>query len=163
MKIDINNLENIIFDFFDQIKVLFAQETWENILMNCTKNELLVLMLLYRGTDVNMTQIAEYLKVPLNTATGIVARMEKKEIILRVRSLEDKRVVTIVLTDNGKQQMHNILHTFMGYGQKIISSLTAEEIELIGSVMGKVITLLQEVKMNEEGKTMNKVRKIVIE
>lgn len=163
MKLDINDLENMLFDFIDQIKVLLAPETWENILLNCTKNELLVLMLLYRGTDVNMTQIAEYLNVPLNTATGIVARMEKKEIVLRVRSLEDKRVVTIVLTDTGKQQMSSILLTFMGYGQKIISSLSAEEIELIGTVMGKVIALLQEVRKNEEEPTMNKVRKIMIE
>ncbi len=163
MKIDINNLENIIFDFIDQIKVLLAPETWENILLNSTKNELLILMLLYRGSDVNMTQIADYLNVPLNTATGIVTRMEKKEIILRVRSLEDKRVVTIVLTENGKQQMHSILATFMGYGQKIIASLTTEEMDLIGTVMGKVVSLLQEVRLNEEEKPMNKVRKIMIE
>lgn len=163
MNLDINNLENTLFDFIDEIKVLIAPETWENILLNCTKNEMLVLILLYRGTDVNMTQIAEYLNAPLNTATGIVARMEKKEMVLRVRSLEDKRVVTIVLTDNGKQQMHNILQKFMDYGQKIISSLTTEEISLIGTVMGKVIALLQEVQMKEEGTPKNKVRKIIIE
>lgn len=162
MNLDISNLENTLFNFVDQIKVLIAPETWSNILLNCTKNEMLVLMLLYRSADVNMTQIAEYLNVPLNTATGIVARMEKKEIVLRIRSLEDKRVVTIVLTDSGKQQLQNMLQAFISYGQKVIESLTAEEITLMGKVIEKVINLLQEVRMNEET-PINKVRNIVIE
>lgn len=162
MNIDLNNLENTLFNFIDQIKVLIAPETWTNILLNCSKNEMLVLMLLYRSSDVNMTQIAEYLNVPLNTATGIVTRMEKKEIVLRIRSLEDKRVVTIVLTDSGKQQLQSILQAFMSYGQQVIGSLTAEEITLMGKVIDKVITLLQEVRTKEETQ-MNKVRKIVIE
>lgn len=163
MKLDINNLENTLFDFVDQIKVIIAPETWENILLNFTKNEMLMLVLVYRKTDVNMTQIAEYLNVPLNTATGIVDRMEKKEMVTRLRSQEDKRVVTIVLTVSGKQQIYSILQKFLGYGQRIISSMTVEEIALIGTVIAKVTTLLQEVRLNEEHSTRPKVRKIMID
>jgi len=162
LSIDFKNLEITLFNFIDQIKVLIAPETWTNILLDCSKNEMLVLMLLYRSSDVNMTQIAEYLNVPLNTATGIVARMEKREIVLRVRSVEDKRVVTIVLTDSGKQQFRTILQTFMGYGQKVIESLTAEEIALLGKVIDKVIDVMQEVRTKEET-LPTKVRKIIIE
>ena len=81
MKLDINNFENSLFEIFDQVKVLISQDTWENILLNCTKNEIFVLMLMYKGSQVNMSQIADYLGVPLNTATGIVSRMEKKDMI----------------------------------------------------------------------------------
>lgn len=162
MNLDVNDLENSLFAFVDQIKVLIAPETWTNILLNCTKNEMLVLMLLYRRSDVTMTQVAEYLNVPLNTATGIVARMEKKGIVLRIRSLEDKRVVTIVLTEAGRQQLQVILQAFLHYGQKILASLTAEEIALIGKIIDKVIPLLQEIRLNNETPS-HKVRKIEIE
>lgn len=162
MKIDFNNLEDTLFGFIDQIRVLIEPEIWSNILMDCSKNELLVLLLLYRSSDVNMTQIAEYLNVPLNTATGIVGRMEKRGIVLRVRSVEDKRVVTINLTDLGKQQLQIILRTFMGYGRQVIESLTAEEIALLSKVINKVIAFLQEVRTKDEAPS-NKVRKIVIE
>ena len=40
-------------------------------------------------TQVNMTEIAEYIHVPLNTATGIINRMEKNGLIERTRSQED--------------------------------------------------------------------------
>ncbi|MBF4695574.1 MarR family winged helix-turn-helix transcriptional regulator [Fusibacter ferrireducens] len=162
MKIDFDNIENSFFEIFDQIKVLISQDIWENILLNCTKNEMLVLMLLYRGSDVNMTQIADYLSIPLNTATGIVTRMEKKDMIERVRSTEDKRVVTIVLTDAGKSQINAMMSAFMHYGQKFISTLSADELETAGAILDKVITVLQE-ESNKETQRKSTVRKIVIE
>lgn len=162
MDLNENNIENILFDFIDQIKMLLAPETWQNILLNLSKNEMLVMILLYRETNVNMTRIAEYLNVPLNTATGIVARMEKKGIALRVRSVEDKRIVNIVLSDMGKEQLQNILQMLINYGTQIISSLSADEIALFGKVFDKAIAAIQDVQKTED-KQANKVRKITIE
>ncbi|MGD9566880.1 MAG: MarR family winged helix-turn-helix transcriptional regulator [Sedimentibacter sp.] len=162
MDLNENNIENILFDFIDQIKMLLAPETWQNILLNLSKNEMLVMILLYRETNVNMTRIAEYLNVPLNTATGIVARMEKKGIALRVRSVEDKRIVNIVLSDMGKEQLQNIMQMLINYGTQIISSLSADEIALFGKVFDKAIAAIQDVQKTED-KQANKVRKITIE
>ena len=162
MTIDFNNLEDSLFVLLDQVKVLLSQETWENILLNSTKNELLVFMILYRTPDVNMSQIADYLGVPLNTATGIVARMEKKHMLERVRSNEDKRVVLIKLTDLGKQQINTMMAAFMTYGQKLITTLTPEEMSLMGSVITKVIGILQE-EQPLKVESNKAVRKITIE
>ena len=162
MEIDLNNIESSFFEIFDQIRVLISQEIWENILLNCTKNEMFVLILLYRGSQINMTQIADYLSIPLNTATGIVTRMEKKGMIERVRSMEDKRVVTIVLTDAGEKQINAMLSAFIHYGQKIITALSAEELAAVGTIFDKVITILQD-ESNKEVKSKSIVRKIVIE
>ena len=162
MSIDKNNLEDILFDLIDQVKVIISQDTWENILLNCTKNELYILMLLYRKSDVNMTQIAEYLDAPLNTTTGIVGRMEKKDMVRRVRSDQDKRVVTIVLTDIGRNQISEIIGMFLEYGQKVISSLKPDELTLLTSVVSKVVALLQD-KQVSKPVIDKKIRKIEIE
>lgn len=162
MNIEVNNLENMMFDYIDQFKVLLSTETWENILLNSTKNEMLVLMMLYRGSDVNMSQIAEYLNAPLNTTTGIVSRMEKKEMVRRVRNESDKRVVTIVLTDIGSKQIGDIIGMFLEYGQKVLSALSQEELSILSNVISKVSTILQDTKVTEKT-VVKKVRKIVIE
>ena len=162
MKLEIENLENILFDLIDQVKVIISEDIWENILMNCTKNELFVLMLLYRKSDVNMTQIAEYIGAPLNTTTGIVGRMEKKDMIRRVRSESDKRVVTIVLTEFGRKQVGDIFGMFLQYGQIVISTLSAEELTLLSGVIGKVVAILQNNKPLSVA-TEKKIRKIEIE
>lgn len=162
MIFDKSSLEETLFDWVDQVKIIISQDIWENILLNCTKNELFVLMHLYRKSDVNMTQIAEHLNAPLNTTTGIVGRMEKKDMVRRVRSDSDKRVVTIVLTEFGHKQIHDIISMFLEYGQKVMAHLNTEEIALLTSVVTKVVGLLQENPVDQP-ETEKKIRKIVIE
>ena len=161
MNISVNEIESSVFDFIDQFKILLSQDTWENILLNCTKNELLVLLLLYRQTDVNMTQIALYLDAPVNTVTGIVSRMEKKKIVQRLRKEEDKRVVTIVLTEIGAKQIADIIRIFLGYAQKMLLTLTEEEFKLLSKVMGNVVNIIKETP-TEKVTLTKKIRKIEI-
>lgn len=163
MEQEVHKLENIIFQYIDRIKLLFSADTWQNILMDCSKNELFVLILLYRQSDVNMTQIADYIGVPLNTATGIVARMEKKGIIIRERSPEDKRIVTIRMTSEGKDCILSIMKEFLHYGQLMMESFTADEVQLIFRMIDKGINVLQAENIrNQEEKQNTKVRKIEI-
>lgn len=162
MNSNANDLENILFGYFDKIKILLSPEIWQNILLNISKNEMLVLLLLYRESDVNMSQIADYLSVPLNTATGIVDRMEKKNIVLRIRSVEDKRVVKIELSKFGREQLINILKMFMQYAKEVIDSLDTEEIILLNKLIEKVVAILKQTNKQNENKE-NRVRKIIIE
>ena len=99
------DFEKEIIPYIDTLENLFTSEFWGNLLLDCTKNELFVLWLLYKKKEVNMTQVAEYIHVPLNTATGIIARMEKRKLVSRQRSDEDKRVVTITFGEDGQKQI----------------------------------------------------------
>ena len=108
MKLEIDELEKSIFEYIDKIKDVLSADIWKNILLNCTKNELLILWLLYQQKEVTMTQAAEYIHAPLNTATGIITRMEKRNLLIRKRSEEDKRVVTLQLDDQGRVQTEQI-------------------------------------------------------
>lgn len=162
MELDFNNLENTLFEVIDQVKVLLDQETWDNILMNCSKNEMFVLILLYRFDDVNMSQIADYINIPLNTATGVISRMEKKGMLVRVRSTTDKRVVTIKLTQLGQTQINDIVNAYMVYGKQIVTSLSSDELKVLTKVFSKVIELVQ-TDIKTEVQTRPKVRKITID
>lgn len=158
------NLETMIFEYVDKVKYLLSPEIWGNDVFNCSKNEMFVLLLLFRRSDVNMTQIADYLSVPLNTATGIVARMEKRDFLARERSSEDKRVVTIKLTDIGRATIRDILNEMIRYGQLMMDSFTPEEVTLVFKLVDKVMdTLSRNASSHEEKQTPPKIRKITIE
>ena len=158
------NLETMIFEYIDKIKYLLSPEIWGNELFNCSKNVVFVLLLLYRRSDVNMTQIADYLSVPLNTATGIVARMEKRDFLIRERSSEDKRVVTIKLTEGGRAAIRDILNEMIRYGQLMMDSFTTEEVKLIFKLVDKVMdTLSNDASKTEAKSSEPKIRKIIIE
>ena len=153
--------EDYIFRYVDQIKEFLAPEIWQNLLMDCSKNEIFVLWLLYVEKEVNMTRIAEYINVPLNTATGIVSRMEKRKLVIRQRSEEDKRIVTIRLGECGMQQIQLLLKEFMYYGQKVMEGFTEEELNIFFRMLNRFMEILKEEHNKKQEKP--KVRKIIIE
>ena len=150
-----------IADYIEEVKELLSSDIWENIFLDCSKNEVLIFWLLYQRSEVNMTEIAEYIHVPLNTATGIINRMEKNELIVRTRSKEDKRVVFIGFSEKGMTQFQSLVNELMYYGMKVMSSFTKEERNLFYKMTTKVKEILRQEKRKED--TPKKVRKIIIE
>lgn len=150
-----------IADYIEEVKELLSSDIWENIFLDCSKNEVLIFWLLYQRGEVNMTEIAEYIHVPLNTATGIINRMEKNELIVRTRSKEDKRVVFIGFSEKGMTQFQSLVNELMYYGMKVMSSFTKEERNLFYKMTTKVKEILRQEKRKED--TPKKVRKIIIE
>ena len=150
-----------IADYIEEVKELLSSDIWENIFLDCSKNEVLIFWLLYQRSEVNMTEIAEYIHVPLNTATGIINRMEKNDLIVRTRSKEDKRVVLIGLSEKGMTQFQSLVNELMYYGMKVMSSFTKEEMNLFYKMTTKVKEILRQEKRKED--TPKKVRKIRIE
>ncbi len=148
-------------DYIDEIKDLLSSDLWGNIFLNCSKNEVLIFWLLYRKKEVNMSEIAEYIHVPLNTATGIVGRMEKSGLIERARSELDKRIVLIRFSAKGLAQFQRLIGELMHYASGILRVLTPEEMRLLESMMDKARDVLKQEKKKEE--TGKKVRRITIE
>lgn len=154
--------EKEVFGYVDEIKELLSPDMWQNILLDCTKNELFILWLVFREREVNMTQIAEYIHVPLNTATGIITRMEKRELVLRERSAEDKRIVTIRLGKQGEAQIESIADEIMRYGKCILEDFTTEELELFHHMFEKFRRILCE-EQQKKNEPKARIRKITIE
>ena len=151
----------MIINYIEEVKELLSSDIWENIFLNCSKNEVLIFWLLYQKSEVNMTEIAEYIHVPLNTATGIINRMEKNELIVRTRSKEDKRVVLIGFNEKGMAQFQNLINQMIYYGMEVMSSFTKEEMDLFYKMTTKVMEVLRQEKKKEP--TPKKIRKITIE
>lgn len=149
MEITQEGFEQEIYQFIDKIKDLLSPQIWDNILLDCSKNEILILWLLYRRGTVNMSQIAEYIHVPLNTATGIVARMEKRELVIRERSAEDKRIVFIRSGTKGTEQMQAMIKEFMHYGTLLMANFSQEEIILLLKMIDKLMGIMETESQNK--------------
>lgn len=150
-----------VFGFIEEIKELLSTDIWNNLLLNCSKNEVLVFWFLYRRGEANMTEIAQYIHAPLNTATGIIAKMEKNGFVLRNRCKEDKRVVMIQLTEKGTMQVQALVDEFSYYAMQIITAFSKEEMELFYKMANQVVTVLKQERKKEEHK--KKIRKIEID
>lgn len=161
---DINKIEQIIFSHIDEFKVLFFPEQWSDIFLDFSKNEILALLFLHRKKNANMTEIAEYINAPLNTATGVIARLEKKQMIERIRSVEDRRIVLITLTQVANTVIHKEKDMIIKYLIEIYGRLTEEEISSALSIYNKVLGVFKEIKNPvKEDIPVKKIRKIIIE
>ena len=132
--------------------------------MDYSKNELLTLFFIYRVKTSNMSEIAEYINVPLNTATGIVARLEKKSIVQRQRQDDDRRVVYISLTEYGMAEVTSAVGQIMQCVNDLFNSFSEEEIQLIFKLADKAIkTFKSKDKIAEQEPAPQKIRRITIE
>ena len=159
------SMEEFIYEFIDQCKLLFFPEKWNNTFLDYSKNEAFVLFYLYRKNSANMTELADYISVPLNTATGIVSRLEKRGVIKRERDIIDKRVVTIKISVKGKEFFAEQLALLEHFYQEFMSSITEEEKVLLLHLISKFLDLAanemsSDVSLPEAGK---KVKRITIE
>ena len=160
MSLDIDKYKEEAFKYIDNIKDMLSSDIWSDILMDCSKNDLFVLWFLYRNKYANMTQIAEYISAPLNTVTGIINRMEKKKLVVRERSAEDRRVVSISLGEQGIAQIELIIKELTGYVLAAVNELSEEEIELLIKVVKKLPDIMQ--SYNRKKTEVKKVRRISI-
>lgn len=154
-------LSRMVTDYIEEVRELLSSDLWENIFLNCSKNEVFIFWLLYQKRAVNMTEIADYIHVPLNTATGIISRMERDGLVVRTRSEEDKRVVNIGFSEKGMEQFETLVRELVSYGMRVMGSFTKEEMALFYKMTSKIMEILRQ--ENRRERTPKKVRKITIE
>ncbi len=138
---DFNNLYNL---FFDNIKKVFYPEEWLEYDTAFSKSELMTMLLVERQGEMIMSQIAEYINLPMSTTSGIVDRLVRSGYLRRERSEEDRRIVVIKLAEEGKLIIGRLKETILEYINKISQSLTEEEIQLLIKIFHKIIRVIDE-------------------
>jgi len=159
------DFESIIFKYIDKLRFLFNLDQWSSIFLDFSKNELWVLLFLYRNKSANMTQISEYIGAPLNTTTGVVGRLEKKLMVERKRDYEDRRVVNIIITRKAGEFLEEEKKAIEYYFKEVYKALTDEEKIAAMNIFNKVVSVLMKRKdsVMEEDKSVKKVKRIIIE
>lgn len=160
-----SSFETIIFEYIDQLKFIFFPDQWSSAFLDYSKNEILALIFLYRNNSVNMTEISAYINAPLNTTTGVVSRLEKKQMVERRRDDKDRRIVNIVLTEKAYDFISKEKKIIEYYFNEVYKQLTDEEKRAVYSVFIKVISALKKDRneINNENKKANKIKRIIIE
>ncbi len=119
-------------------KVIFPEELIK-LKLSLSVFELLALMLSDKYQTVSMSSLAQGMTVPMSTATGIVDRLVKKGLIERGRSEEDRRVVTVYLTESGKDMIEDLKRHLYSLLDRVRGMLSSEEFETALDLVRKVI------------------------
>ena len=98
-----------------------------------------------------MGEIAEAMAVTLPTVTVAVNRLERKGYVTKERLDDDRRVIMVTLTDDGRRmdRLHTYFHEQMVFS--IREEFTGEEMEYIYRLAGRLNLFFRE----KNGKTSN--------
>ncbi len=100
------------------------------------------LLALHDNGPLPPSQIAHYMLVKSSTVTGVVDRLEQKMLVQRVRNSPDRRVITIELTEIGRELAENAPPPIQ---QKIIDGLkkiSESQIDQISHALSLLIHML---------------------
>jgi len=113
-----------------------------NKIYNVSAAQINCLLALYENGPLPPSQIAKHIMVNSSTVTGIIDRLEKKNLVKRLRVSQDRRVITVELTKSGKILAKNAPPPIQ---QKIIdglNKLSQSEIEQIALTLKRLTDML---------------------
>ncbi len=113
-----------------------------NKIYNVSAAQINCLLTLHENGPLPPSQIAKHVMVNSSTITGIIDRLEKKDLVKRLRISKDRRVITVELTKNGKILAENAPPPIQ---QKIIdglNQLSPSEIEQTSLTLKRLTDML---------------------
>jgi len=109
-----------------------------------TGPQLLILQEVARRKEVTAGEIAKAISLSQATVTGILERMEKRELLTRTRNENDKRRIMIRLTKTGKKIIKNapsLMHEGFVEG---LNSLQDWEQTMILSALQRIVAIIED-------------------
>lgn len=133
----LNDLRELVVEIVCQMK--FVDEVAANgPHLDLSMQELRVVEHLGDRGPKMMKELAEFLKLAVNSVTTLVDHLEKRELVRRVRSEEDRRVVRVELAPLGTQTYQGAANERDQVLRGMLKSLTEDEQEIFLILFRKI-------------------------
>ena len=99
----------------------------------------------HQDQDIFQKDIEKELDLSNPTVTGIVKRLEEKEMITRVPSSQDARYKCLTLTDKGLKVIHKCMDFGVNYIEnKLTKNMTEDELNTLRTLLNRVLNNMDE-------------------
>ena len=151
------DLQGMLFDYVDRFRSLLPPGAWQGLARDLAKNDVLTLLYLHRTQPSRMSDLAAYLDAPLNTATGAVTRLQQRGLVERQHSPDDKRIVLISLTAEGRRLIAQGIKDSISLIGRLFEELTPEETEVALRLIDRIPALLAECSADHRPRTVRRI------
>lgn len=93
-----------------------------------------------------MSAVAGAIRLSLSSVTGLIDRLVEKKLVRRDRSHEDRRVVQVELTEEGRELQQASSEGRLGFARDLLKTLSAEEQEALLALFGKIAERIRKEK-----------------
>lgn len=129
------SLNKVLIEFYDKMASWEASVVRES---DYSLAQIHTLEALGNYGPMNMKSLANQLGITTGTLTVQVEKLVKLGLLQRFYSEDDRRSITVALTDEGQaiHQHHNALH--LSLTQELTKELSADERQALSSLLGKM-------------------------
>ncbi len=105
-----------------------------------TPPQFIALQWLFEHGDMTIGDLSNKMYLAFSTTTDLVDRMEKNELVVRIREEQDRRVVRIKLLKEGERIIEEVIEKRQDYLQNVLSEFSEEEVEQFSFLLEKLHT-----------------------
>lgn len=114
--------------------------------MDITATQGMMIHMVGKNKKMKVSELSEALGLSNSTVSGIIDRLEKQQILERVRSEEDRRVVYVKFSEEFQKNSCNHFKDQEDFLVSILQKASVEELKKIVETMGILERLLNEAK-----------------
>ena len=103
-----------------------------------TPPQFVALQWLFEHGDMTIGDLSNRMYLAFSTTTDLVDRMEKSQLVMRVREEKDRRVVRIHLLEEGERIIEEVILKRQEYLSNIVSDFSLEELEKLSTLIEKL-------------------------
>lgn len=103
-----------------------------------TEQQWRVLRVLWSAKKVTSVDLSSRTLLPAPSLVGILDRLEKKGLVNRVRSVEDRRAVFVIATDRGRALEALVSPQVSKIDQNLRARVTPEEWQMMERILQKI-------------------------
>jgi DNA-binding MarR family transcriptional regulator len=107
--------------------------------LGITSTQASIVFMLAAGQGVTAADLAREYGIDASAVTRLIDRLEKRGLLSRVRSEEDRRVVRLALTPEGYALAEKIPAIFTHVLDKLLMGFTPEEVGFLKSMLRRVL------------------------
>ncbi len=135
--------ENELMDHLESIvhRYVFTQE--HPGMDVCRKPEIKIIEILGKNGPMIMTELADRAALSLSTVTGIMDSLVAKSLVQRERSEQDRRVVRVELTHEGRKMYQEALEVRLRMVRGMLGSLNNKEQDSLIGLFRKIVDRIE--------------------
>lgn len=105
-----------------------------------TPPQFVALQWLFEHGDMTIGDLSNKMYLAFSTTTDLVDRMEKNELVVRIREEQDRRVVRIKLLQEGERIIEEVIKKRQEYLENVLSDFSEEEVGQLSFLLEKLHT-----------------------
>ncbi|MDN7240315.1 MarR family transcriptional regulator [Planococcus sp. N028] len=105
-----------------------------------TPPQFVALQWLFEHGDMTIGDLSNKMYLAFSTTTDLVDRMEKNNLVMRIREEQDRRVVRIKLLQEGERIIEEVIQKRQDYLETVLADFSPGEVEQFSSLLEKLHT-----------------------